>query len=472
MAEHRIKLPDIGDFEKVEIIEVLVKEGDVITPETSLITLESEKATMEIPAEVSGTVSQVLVKTGDKISQGTELVVCQVDESASASPEPAPAPSPAPAPTEPPASASAAAAAPPPPPPPLAPAPSARPATTPAPALAPTNITPTPHSVYASPSTRKLARQLGVDLANVIGTGDKNRILHHDVQNYVRQQLARLQTSPTPPTDLEPPRAIDHSQPSTTNQQTGSTLLAGLEPLGAIDYSQFGEVETEELSKINQLTGVAMSRSAIVAPHVTQFDEADITALETIRKQLNVEYKDEGIKFTFLSFLIKAVVQVLQKMPRFNASLNEGKASLTLKKYYHIGIAVDTPTGLVVPVLRDADKKGLKEIALELIDISTRARNRRLSPKDFQGGCFTISSLGGIGGTSFTPIINLPEVAILGVSRSAMKPHWDGQQFIPRNMLPVCLSYDHRVIDGANGARFTKALAKILATPEEWATKL
>ena len=432
MPQTQIQLPDIGDFDKVEIIEVLISPGDRVESEAPLLTLESEKASMEVPSPVSGTITQVLVKVGDKISRGDDIAVCDADEASAAADNSGAGAAAAPTTTAPADDGGATARAPSKP----APRPARAPQSPPVSGKAPTV---TPDSVYASPSVRKLARSLGADLTQIPPTGSYGRILGEDVQAFVRTQLSQ--------------------------GGGGSALFEGIEPLEEIDYSKFGPVSTEKLSRINELTALGLSRSWLSAPHVTQFDEADIGALEKERKRLNEKHKDDGVKFTFLSFLVKAVTIALKEMPRFNSSLNPDKKSLTIKGYYHIGIAVDTPAGLVVPVLHDADRKSVKEIAAELAAISQRARDRKLSPKDLQGGSFTISSLGGIGGTAFTPIINLPEVAILGVSRAQMRPHWDGKKFVAVNKLPLGLSYDHRVIDGAAAARFTTALGAILADP-------
>ena len=415
-----ILVPDIGDFSDVEVIEVLASPGDVINPEDSLISLESDKAAMEIPAPEGGVVKEVKVKVGDRVSQGSVILLIEPAEAANAPEVPAAAP----AQETPKAEAPKPAAAP----------------SKPAPSAAAKKSSPTAMidevsfaKAYASPSIRKFARELGVDLGKVDGTGRKGRITKEDVQNFVKQAF---------------------SQPS------GGL---GVAPMPEIDFSQWGEVETKPLTKINKLTGEFLHRNWVTIPHVTQFDEADITDLESFRKEMVAEYKDKGVKITMLAFLIKASVSALREFPRFNSSLDPQGENLILKSYFNIGIAVDTPDGLVVPVVRDADRKTLVEIAAELGEISKKARDKKLKPSDMQGGCFTISSLGGIGGTKFTPIVNAPEVAILGVSRSKVQPVWNGKEFEPRLILPLSLSYDHRVIDGADGARFTSFLSRVLS---------
>jgi pyruvate dehydrogenase E2 component (dihydrolipoamide acetyltransferase) len=409
-----IRVPDIGDFKDVEVVEVLVAVGDAIKAEQSLISVESDKATMEIPAAEGGVVKALKVAVGDKVSQGSLLLMLEPAGADASAATPAPAA---------PAKAEAAPA-------PIAPA-------KPAPAKA----SPTAKideagfaKAYASPSVRKFARELGVDLGRVEGSGRKGRITQEDVQNYVKRAL---------------------SQPA------GGGL--GVAPMPEIDFAQWGEVEAKPLTKINKLTGQNLHRNWVTIPHVTQFDEADITDLEDFRKSMAAEYKDKGIKITPLVFLMKAVVSALKEYPRFNASLDATSENLIFKKYFNVGIAVDTPDGLVVPVVRDVDRKSLVDLATELGEISQKARDKKLKTSDMQGGCFTISSLGGIGGTQFTPIINAPEVAILGVSRSKMQPVWNGKEFEPRLILPLSISYDHRVIDGADGARFTTFLSRVLS---------
>jgi pyruvate dehydrogenase E2 component (dihydrolipoamide acetyltransferase) len=429
-----IRVPNIGDFENVEVIELLVAAGDRIQAETSLISVESDKATMEIPAPEAGVVKELKVAVGDKVSAGSLILLL---EPAAAGEQAAPAPKPAAAP--------ASAAAPPPAATPAAAAPA--PAAAPPPAAprpAPARQSPTAKidevsfaRAFASPAVRRFARELGADLGRVRGTGPKGRITQDDVKAYIKQALA---------------------QPAAA----GGLAVA---PMPEIDFSLWGAVETRPLTKINKLTGQFLHRNWVTVPHVTQFDEADITELEEFRKSLAEEYKAKGqeIKLTPLVFLMKAVVLALKEYPRFNASLDSSGENLVLKKYFHIGIAVDTPDGLVVPVVRDVDRKTLAELALELGQISAKARDKKLRPEDMKGGCFSISSLGGIGGTKFTPIVNAPEVAILGVSRHKMQPVWNGEIFTPRLMLPLSLSYDHRVIDGADGARFTSFLGRALS---------
>ncbi|NGT17437.1 dihydrolipoyllysine-residue acetyltransferase [Achromobacter insolitus] len=424
-----IEVPDIGDFKEVEVIEVMVAVGDTIKAEQSLITVESDKASMEIPASQGGVVKEVKVKVGDKVAKGSVVVVVEGAAPAAAAPAPAPA-----------AKAEAAAApaakaevAP-------APAPAAqRPA--PAAALEDANLKPgqLPH---ASPSVRKFARELGVNLSKVKGSGPKDRITADDVRGFVKQALA-----------------AGPAAAAAGGSADGAAL--GLLPWPKVDFTKFGPIEAKPLSRIKKISGANLHRNWVMIPHVTNNDEADITDLEALRVTLNKENEKSGIKVTMLAFLIKAVVAALKKFPEFNASLDGD--NLVLKQYYHIGFAADTPNGLVVPVIRDADKKGILQIAQEMTDLSKKAREGKISPAEMQGGCFSISSLGGIGGTSFTPIINAPEVAILGVSRSSHKPVWDGKQFVPRLIVPLSLSYDHRVIDGAAAARFNAYLGALLA---------
>jgi len=420
-----IKVPDIGDFDDVEIIEVLVAVGDVVAEEDSLITVETDKATMEIPSSHAGTVKSVNVKVGNTISKGDLVVVLESSAAAVAEvKEEAPAPA---------AEAVAVAVAPKPTPAPVAevehkPSPTA-------------NINPERFkSAHASPALRKFARELGVDLAKVSGTGRNARIVKEDVQSFVKKVM---------------------QSGGSSVGGAGGTL--GIEPMPEIDFSKWGEIETKPLSKINKLTGKFLHRNWLTIPHITQFDEADITSLEAFRKQSNKEYEKEGVKFTLLSFIMKAVAAGLKKYPRFNSSLDATGENLIMKNYFHIGIAVDTPDGLVVPVVRDVDKKSIVDISIELREISIKAREKKLMPSDMQGGCMSISSLGGIGGTKFTPIVNAPEVAILGVSKADMKPVWNGSEFEPRLMCPLSLSYDHRVVDGADGARFVTYIGQLLA---------
>ena len=422
-----VEVPDIGDFKDVEIIDVVVKPGDAIAAEDPLITLESDKASMDIPSPQAGVVKKLFVKKGDRVSQGSPILelepvagvaegvaegdldrhstpaAAEVVPAAATIPEPAPAPI-------------------------LPPAPRPAPAAT-LPPVAPGRK---PH---ASPAVRRFAFELGVDLALVSGSGPKERILKEDVQSYVKRAL--------------------------TQGVSGAGIRVA--PAPAIDFAAFGPIETVPLSRINRLAAQNLHRNWVTIPHVTQFDEADITELDAFRKSLVKEYEAKGVKITFMTFLIKAVVSALREFPRVNASLDASGENLILKRYYHIAVAVDTPEGLVVPVIRDADRKTLVEIAMELQEVSARAREGKLKAEDMKGSCFTISSLGGIGGTAFTPIVNAPDVAILGVSRAQTKPVWNGMEFVPRLMLPLSLSYDHRVIDGALGARFTGFLAGVLS---------
>ncbi|RDH84674.1 MAG: dihydrolipoyllysine-residue acetyltransferase [endosymbiont of Galathealinum brachiosum] len=420
-----VKVPDIGDFDSVEIIEILVSVGDQIAEEDSLITVESDKASMEIPSSHTGTVKEIKVNIGESIAEGGVVVV--VETSASSAPvveEPAKQEAPVVA-----AKVEEAAK------------PVSAPATAPAVRPSPTaNIDPVSFkNAHASPAVRKFARELGVDLGKIGGTGRNERIVKEDVQAFVKQVM------------------------STGGASVNGGAALGVEAMPEIDFSQFGEVEIKPLSKINKLTGKFLHRNWVTIPHVTQFDEADITSLEAFRKQSNKEYEREGVKFTMLSFIMKAVAAGLKKYPRFNSSLEPSGENLILKNYFNIGVAVDTPDGLVVPVIRDVDKKSLVEISMELRELSVKARDKKLKPSDMQGGCMSISSLGGIGGTNFTPIVNAPEVAILGVSRASMKPVWNGSEFEPKLMCPLSLSYDHRVVDGADGARFITYVSSLLA---------
>ena len=433
MSTVEVKVPDIGDFDDVEIIEILVAVGDKVAEEDSLITVETDKATMEIPSSHSGTVKEVKVKVGDTISQGGLVVVLESSAavknevpaaaaSAETAKEEAPAPTPA-----------------------AEPAAVAQPAPAPAPKVehksSPTANINSEHfkSAHASPALRKFARELGVDLTEVSGTGRNSRILKEDVKSFVKQVM------------------------KTGGSSVKGGAALGVEPMPEIDFSKWGEIETQPLSKINKLTGKFLHRNWVTIPHVTQFDEADITSLEAFRKQSNKEYEKEGVKFTMLSFIMKAIAAGLKKHPRFNSSLDATGENLIMKNYFHIGVAVDTPDGLVVPVIRDVDKKSLVDISIELRELSVKAREKKLRPSDMQGGCMSISSLGGIGGTKFTPIVNAPEVAIMGVSKAEMKPVWNGTEFEPKLMCPLSLSYDHRVIDGADGARFVTYISHRLA---------
>ena len=428
-----VKVPDIGEFKDVPVIEVLVKAGDSVKAEDSLITLESDKATMEVPSPAAGVVKELKVKVGDKVSEGSPVLVLDAAGSADTARPAAPASEPRPAPAPAPAPRKAESLA-----EPKAPAQAEKEvARAPAVPEAPVDE----HGfarAHASPSVRKFARELGVDLGRVRGTGPKERVLREDVQSYVKTALGR------------------------PGSGEGGLGLA-LPPLPQVDFAKFGPVTTQPLSRIKKLSGANLHRNWVTIPHVTQQDEADITELEEFRKIQVEEARKQDIRFTILCFLLKAVVVALKQHPHFNASLSADGASLVLKQYFHIGVAVDTPNGLVVPVIRDVDKKGLLELARELGEVSERMRAGKISPADLQGGCFSISSLGGLGGGHFSPIINAPEVAILGVGRSAMKPVWSGKEFTPRLMLPLSISYDHRVIDGAQGARFIAFLSSVLS---------
>jgi len=424
-----VKVPDIGDFKNIPVIEILVKPGDTVRAEDPLVTLESDKATMEVPSPAAGTVKEIRIKVGDKVSEGA--LVLMLEAGTEAPPVTAKA---APVPVAPVAPVAAAAQA-------AKPAPA--PAVKPAPAAAPAAVAVDEAGfgkAHASPSVRRFSRELGVDLSRVKGSGPKDRVTKEDVQAFVKTELSK-------------PRGAEG----------GGGLGFNLPPMQPVDFAKFGPVTTQPLSRIKKLSGGFLHRNWVSIPHVTQHDEADITELEAFRKTQSDEAKKSGIKFTMLGFLMKAAVVALKQFPEFNASLSPDGESLVLKNYFHIGVAVDTPGGLVVPVIRDVDKKGLLEIAKELGDLSGRMRNGKISPADLQGGCFSISSLGGIGGTFFTPIINAPEVAILGVGKAVMKPVWNGKEFVPRLMLPLSLSYDHRVIDGALGARFSTYLTTVLS---------
>lgn len=459
-----VVVPDIGDFDSVEVIELLVKVGDQVKPEQSLITVESDKASMEIPSSHAGVVKSLAVKLGDKIKKGS--VILQLDvAAASTSITPANAASQHADMTAASAPSSVSTAT------PVVPMQVAagsssssviptdsvgglssspqvsaqglnRPAPTESLAL-PVSTASLPH---ASPSVRKFARELGVDLTQVKGTGEKHRITADDIRQFVKQVMAGGGLAQIG-----------------DNVGSGSSGAGGLDllPWPKVDFAKFGPIETQPLSRIKKISGANLHRNWVMIPHVTNNDEADISSLEAFRVTLNKEHEKSGIKVTMLAFLIKAVVAALKKFPEFNASLDNG--NLILKQYYHIGFAADTPNGLVVPVIKDADKKGIMDLALETSEMAKKARDGKLSPADMQGGCFSISSLGGIGGTHFTPIINAPELAILGVSRSYMKPVWDGSQFVPQLTLPLSLSYDHRVIDGAAAARFNAYLGNLLA---------
>lgn len=422
-----VAVPDIGEDGEVDVIEVLVSVGDSIEEEDGLITLETDKATMDVPSTHAGTVKEVFINVGDKVKQGSLVIKLETSSG-------------------------------------VAVATSVKPASTPALITVPAKVAPTtapasspvPHhpqagtskkgTIYSSPSIRRTAREFGVDLTLVKGTGNKGRILKEDVQSYVKYELSR-------------PKA-----------NAGSSVAAGeggLQVVSAktIDFSKFGDIETKPLTRIQKISGPFLHRNWVTIPHVTQFDEADITNVESFRKEQNLvcEKQKLGFKITPLVFILKAAADALRTFPVFNSSLSEDGESLIMKKYIHIGVAVDTPNGLVVPVVRDVDQKGIHQLSRELLEISIKARDGKLKAADMQGGCFTISSLGSIGGTAFTPIVNAPEVAILGVSKSEMKPKWNGSEFVPKLMLPLSMSYDHRVIDGAIAARFTVHLAGVMS---------
>jgi len=431
-----VKVPDIGDFKDVAVIEVLVKPGDTVKAEQSLLTVESDKASMEIPSSHAGVVKELKVGVGDKVNQGSVIAVIESTEAARAAAAPSTA-------AAAPALASASATA------PAVASPQPAEKTAPTAALPPHQPgTPSGNLPHASPSVRRFARELGVPLAEVKGSGPKGRITQEDVQQFVKGVMAgELKT-----------QAAAANAPA--NQASGGAL-PGLLPWPQVDFAKFGPVERRDLSRIKKISGANLHRNWVMIPHVTNHEDADITELEAFRVQLNKEYEKSGTKVTMLAFLIKACVAALKKFPEFNASLDGD--TLVLKRYFHIGFAADTPNGLVVPVIKDADKKGIVAIAKEMSELAAKARDGKLGPADMTGGCFSISSLGGIGGTYFTPIINAPEVAILGVCKSSMKPVWDGKAFQPRLILPLSLSWDHRVIDGAAAARFNTYLAQVLA---------
>ena len=427
-----VLVPDIGDFKDIPVIEVLVKPGDKVSAEESLITLESDKATMEVPAPFDGVVKEMKIKVGDTVSEGTAILTIEaLGDAPSAAPEPK-------------AAEPAAEKTPPKPveekisptPPPVPKAPSA-----PAPSISKPINEENFSAAHASPGVRRFARELGVDLGSVKGSGPKGRILREDVQSFVKSMM----------------------QTGGTAAASGSSLGFNLPAWPVIDFEKFGPTEKQALSRIKKISGPALHRNWITIPHITQHDEVDITDLEAFRKSLSKDAEKAGLKITPLALIMKAVVAALKRYPEFNSSLAPEGDSLIIKRYFHIGVAVDTPGGLVVPVIRDADKKGIMEIAEELGKVSAKARDGKLGPADMSGGTFSISSLGGIGGGQFTPIVNAPEVAILGVSRSTMKPVWNGKDFEPRLMLPLSLSYDHRVIDGAEGARFITYLNQVMS---------
>jgi pyruvate dehydrogenase E2 component (dihydrolipoamide acetyltransferase) len=432
MALVEIKVPDIGDFDSVAVIELLVKPGDTVKAEQSLITVESDKASMEIPSSHAGVVKELKVKLGDKVAMGSLVALLESSDAPAAAAAPA---APAPAPAAAPAPVAAAAPA------PVAAAPTPMAAAA-VPAHDPT--APKGQLPHASPSVRKFARELGVPLEEVKGSGPKGRIVDTDVKNFTKSVMS----------------GAVRTQAMGATSGGGDGAALSLLPWPKVDFAKFGPVERKDLSRIKKISGANLHRNWVMIPHVTSYEDADITDLEALRVQLNKEHEKAGIKFTMLAFVIKAAVAALKKFPEFNASLDGDQ--LVLKNYWNIGFAADTPNGLVVPVLKNADQKGLVEISAEMAELSKKARDGKLGAADMQGGTFSISSLGGIGTTYFTPLINAPEVAILGLSRGAMKPVWDGQAFQPRLILPLSLSYDHRVIDGAAGARFNAYLAQVL----------
>jgi pyruvate dehydrogenase E2 component (dihydrolipoamide acetyltransferase) len=418
-----VLVPDIGDYKDVSVIEVMVKVGDSIAAEDTLLTLETDKAAMDVPSPFAGVIKELKVKVGDKVSQGSLILTLENAAGSAKAVELV-----APVAAAPAAPAAVVAVA------PVAAQPAA------APVVAQTvQAVASGEKAHASPAIRRFARELGVDIAQVKGSGEKGRVTKDDVQNFVKAAI-------------NAPRGAAAG---------GNGLQVLASPV--VDFAKFGAVEIKPLSRIKKISGANLHRNWVTIPHVTQFDEADISEMEAFRKDLGAEYAKQNIKITPLVFLLKAVVKALQQFPDFNASLDASGENLVYKNYFHIGVAVDTPDGLMVPVLRDVDKKGLVQLAKELGEISAKAREKKITAADMQGGCFSISSLGGIGGTAFTPIINAPEVAILGVSRSSMKPVYKDGEFVPRLMLPLSLSYDHRVIDGALAARFTAYLAKVLS---------
>ncbi len=417
-SQETVHVPDIGDFDDVEVIEVLVSAGDTVAEEQSLITLESDKASMEVPSPRAGVVANVQVKVGDRVSQGSPIML--LESAAGAVPSVAEAPAPLPP------SAS-----------PSPPATPVAPREAPLPAVEAKGF----RRAHASPAVRRFARELGADLGRIDGSGPKGRILKEDVKSWVKQALSGA------------------GRPATAG---APAVGAGIPPIPAVDFSQFGEVVAEDLPRIKRLSGPHLHRAWLNLPMVTHHDEADITEMEAFRKSLKAEAEKQGVRVTALVFIMKAVVDGLRAFPDFNASLSPDGQQLIRKRYYNVGIAVDTPNGLVVPVLRGVDGKSLFELSAELAELSEKARTGKLGPADMQGGCISISSLGGIGGTAFTPIVNAPEVAILGVTRSRMQPVWNGSDFVPRLMLPLDLTYDHRVIDGASAARFCARLCQTL----------
>jgi len=416
----QVLVPDIGDYKDVSIIEVMVKAGDTIKAEDNLVTLETDKAAMDVPSPYSGVIKEMKVKVGDKVSQGSLILLLESSDAATA---PMKTDKPA-APVSAPASAPAPVAA--------------KPAAAVPVAVQTSQAVVAEAKAHASPAIRRFARELGVQITQVKGSGEKGRVTKDDVQNFVKAALA---------------------QPRGATGGNGLQVLA----MPVVDFAKFGAIEIRPLSRIKKLSGANLHRNWVTIPHITQFDEADITEMEAFRKELNVEYVKQNIKITPLAFMLKAVVVALQQFPEFNASLDASGENLVLKQYFHIGVAVDTPDGLMVPVLRDVDKKGIVQLAKELGEVSARAREKKITAAEMQGGCFSISSLGGIGGTAFTPIINAPELAILGVSKASIKPMHQDDTFVARLMLPLSLSYDHRVIDGAAAARFIVFLTQVLA---------
>ena len=428
MAIQQITIPDIGDFDAVEIIEVLVSEGDTVAVDDSLLTLESDKATMEIPSPFAGTITKIGVEVGGSVSEGDYVLDIEVsDEAAAPAEEKKAEPTPAPA---------APKAA-----PVSAPAPQASVETSPIVAAAankPVNAQEMGAKSHASPSVRAFARKLGVNLDTVSGSGPKGRVQQTDVEAAIKAVMSGQTSAP------------------------GATGGMGIPPIPEVDFSKFGETTTEELGRIKKISGKFLHASWLNVPHVTQFDESDITEMDQFRKDQKAAAEKQGVKLTPLVFVMKAVVKALQDFPSFNASLSSDGQSIIKKGYYNIGIAVDTPNGLMVPVVKDVDKKGIYELSRDLMEISAKARDGKLGPADMAGGTFTISSLGGIGGTQFTPIVNAPEVAIMGLSKAKMQPVWNGSEFIPRLIMPFSVSYDHRAIDGAEGVRFTTTVGNYL----------
>jgi pyruvate dehydrogenase E2 component (dihydrolipoamide acetyltransferase) len=435
-----VLVPDIGDFDEVAVIEVMVKPGDTVKVEQSLITVESDKASMEIPSSHAGVVGEMKVKVGDKVRQGSLIALLQ-GVTGGVPPAAAPAPASVPAPAAP---VAAKAASP-------TPAPAVTPAA-PAPAVPAHDPTAAKGTLpHASPSVRRFARELGAPLDEIKGTGPKGRITQDDVQAFVKGVMAGSTV-----TAAQKARA-----PAAAPAAASGGAFPGLLAWPQVDFAKFGPIERKDLSRIQKISGANLHRNWVLIPHVTNHDDADITELEAFRVATNKEHEKSGIKVTMLAFMIKAAVAALKKFPQFNSSLDGDQ--LVLKSYYHIGFAADTPNGLVVPVIKDADKKGIFQISTEMAELAKKARDGKLGPADMSGGCFSISSLGGIGGRYFTPIINAPEVAIMGVCKSSMEPRWDGQQFVPRLILPLSLSWDHRVIDGAAAARFNVYFASLLA---------